>query len=198
MIKPALFAFVAQFAPRFFQARRRTWIAVGVGLLVLFVLLIWAGLALLGWLFGQAQGWMGGAPEAVRGAVKHAEQALPGAREKLGEFVPALKPAPALARRDVSGTDLGPVARYPGLARAYWHREGKQVMIEYTGEADYAAVLDHYAKGFAAQGYVQSVQSATPSAETHEYTKGDERITFKIARLPKGAVSAHIEISSNE
>jgi len=191
MNKPGLFAFAAQFAPRLFQVRRRTWIAVGLGLLVLFGLLIWAALALAGWLFGQAQGWMGAAPEAVRGVMEQAEQAVPGAREKLGEFVPVLKPPQP--RRDVSGTDLGPVARYPGLARTYWHREGKQVTIEYEGEADYAAVLDHYAKGFAAQGYAQSVQSATPSAEMHEYTKGGERITLKIVQLPKGAVSARIE-----
>lgn len=191
MNKPGLFAAAAQFAPRLFQVRRRTWIAVGVGLLVLFGLLIWAALALIGWFFGQAQGWMGGAPEAVRGAVEQAEQAVPGAREKLGEFVPALKPAQP--RRDVSGTDLGPVTRYPEMTRTYWHREGKRATIEYEGEADYAAVLDHYAKGFAAQGYAQSVQSATPAAETHEYTKGSERITRKIAQLPKGAVSARIE-----
>ena len=115
MSKPGLFAFAAQFAPRPFQVRRGTWIAVGVGLLVLFGLLIWAALALAGWLFGQAQGWMGAAPEAVRGAMEQAEQVVPGAREKLGEFVPALKPPQP--RRDVSGTDLGPVARYSGFAR---------------------------------------------------------------------------------
>lgn len=198
MIKSGLFAFAAQFAPRLFQVRRRTWIAIGVGLLVLFVLLIWAGLALMGWLFGQAQGWMGGAPEAARGAIEQVEQALPGAREKLGEFVPALKPVPTLKpepmRRDVSGTDLGPVARYPGLTRTYWQRKGQQVTIEYQGEAHYVTVLDHYAKGFATQGYAQSVQSATPAAETHEYTKGSQRIGLKVAQLPQGVVSAHIEI----
>jgi len=192
MIKPGIFAFAAQFAPRLFQVRRRTWIGVGVGLLVLFGLMIWAGLALLGWLFGQAQGWMGSAPEAVRGAVEQAEQAVPGAREKLGEILPAFKTASP--RRDVSGTDLGPVARYPGLTRTHWQRDGKQVMIEYQGEADYTAVLDHYAKGFAAKGYAQSVQSATLTAETHEYSTGSERIVLKVAQQPKGVVSARIEM----
>lgn len=191
MNKPGLFAAAAQFAPRLFQVRRRTWIAVGVGLLVLFGLLIWAALALIGWFFGQAQGWMGAAPEAARGAMEQVEQVVPGVREKLGEFVPGLKPAQPL--RDVSGTDVGPVARYPGLARTYWQREGKQVTIEYAGEADYAAVLDHYARGFAAQGYAQSVQSATLSAETHAYTKGRERMTLTITQQPKGGVSARIE-----
>ncbi|MHB8915768.1 MAG: hypothetical protein ACYC4K_08150 [Thiobacillus sp.] len=204
MIKSGLFAFAAQFAPRLFQVRRRTWIAVGVGLLVLFILLIWAGLALMGWLFGQAQGWMGGAPEAARGAIEQVERALPGAREKLGKFVPALKPMPTLnpgptpepgpTRRDVSGTDLGPVARYPGLPRTYWQRDGNRVTIEYQGEADYVAVLDHYTNGFAAQGYAQSVQSAAPTGETHEYTKGSQRIGLQVAQLPQGVVRARIEI----
>jgi hypothetical protein len=198
MKKPGPFAFAAQFAPRLVQIRRSTWIAVGVGLLVLFGLLVWAALALISWFFGQAQSWMGAAPEAARGTLAQVEQAVPGVREKLGEFVPALKPggherAATQPLRDVSGTDVGPVARYPGLARTYWHREGKQVTIEYEGEADYVAVLDHYARGFAAQGYVQSVQSATPSAETHEYTKDRERMTLKVTQQPKGGVSARIE-----
>lgn len=184
-------AFAAQFASRFFQIRRRTWIAVGVGLLMLFGLLIWAAVALMGWFFGQAQGWMGAAPEAARGAMGQVEQAVPGMREKLGEFVPALKPSPP--QRDVSGTDLGPVARYPGLARTYWHREGKQVAIEYEGAADYAAVLDHYAKGFAAQGYAQTVQSAQADAETHEYTKDAERLLVKITQKPQDGVSVRVE-----
>lgn len=193
MNKLGLFAFATQFAPQLFQVRRRTWVAVGVGLLVLVGLLIWAAVASIGWFFGQAQGLMGAAPETVRGAMEQAKQAVPGAREKLGEFVPAIKPPQP--RRDVSGTDLGPVARYPGLARTYWHREGKQVTIEYEGEADYAAVLDHYAKGFAAQGFAQTVQSAQPDAETHEYIRGAERVVFKITQTPRDSVSARIETS---
>ncbi len=193
MNKLGLFAFATQFAPQLFQVRRRTWVVVGVGLLVLVGLLIWAAVASIGWFFGQAQGLMGAAPEAVRGAMEQAKQAVPGAREKLGEFVPAIKPPQP--QRDVSGTDLGPVARYPGLARTYWHREGKQVTIEYEGEADYAAVLDHYAKGFAAQGFAQTVQSAQPDAETHEYIRGAERMVFKITRTPRDSVSARIETS---
>ena len=190
MNKLGLFAFATQFAPRLFQVRRRTWVAVGVGLLVLVGLLIWAAVASIGWFFGQAQGLMGAAPEAVRSAM---EQAVPGVREKLGEFVPAIKPPQP--RRDVSGTDLGPVARYPGLARTYWHREGRQVTIEYEGEADYAAVLDHYAKGFATQGFAQTVQSAQPGAETHEYIRDAERVVFKITQTARDSVSARIETS---
>lgn len=84
MKKSGVFAAAAQFAPRLFQVRRRTWIAVGVGVLVLFGLLIWAAVALAGWLFGQAQNWMGAAPGAARGALEQIEQVVPGARAKLG------------------------------------------------------------------------------------------------------------------
>lgn len=197
MNKPGLFGMATQFASRLFQVRRRTWIAAGMGLLVLFGLLIWAALALVGWFFGQAQNWTGAAPEAARGAMEGAmeqvEQVVPGVREKLGAFVPSLNPSPQ--PRDVSGTDVGPVARYPGLVRSNWQREGAQVMIEYEGEADYAAVLDHYVKGFAAQGYAQSVLSATPVAETHEYTKGRERMILTITQQARGVVSARLETS---
>ena len=192
MIRPGLFALAARFAPRLFQVRRRTWVGVGLGLMLLFGLMIWAGLALLGWLFGQAQGLMGNAPETVRGAVEQAEQAVPGAREKLGEILPTFKTTSP--QRDVSGTDLGPVPRYPGLARTQWQREGKLATIEYQGKADYAAVLDHYAKGFTAKGYAQNVQSATPTAETHEYTLDTSRIVLKVAQQPGGMVSARLEI----
>jgi hypothetical protein len=192
MKTPTLLA-AAQFAPSLFQMRRRTWIAAGVGLLALFGLLIWAVLALIGWFFGQVQGWTAAAPEAARGALEQVENAIPGAREKLAELAPALKPAPP--QRDVSGSDLGPVARYPGMSRTYWHREGKQVTVEYEGAADYAAVLDHYVRGFAAQGYAQVLQSATPAGETHGYTKGRERIHLKVAKKPGGGVSVHLDVS---
>ena len=192
MNKLGLFATLSQFAPRLFQVRGRTWVAVGAGLLVLVGLLIWAAIALLGWFFGQAQGWMGAAPEAARGAMEQVERAVPGMREKLGAIMPTLKPA-APPQRDVSGADLGPVARYPALVRTHWQQEGGQAAVEYEGQADYAAVLDHYARGFAAQGFAQSVKSATSQAETHEYTKARERVVLKIAQQPKGGVSVRIE-----
>jgi hypothetical protein len=189
MNKPLLIA-AAQFAPRLFQVRRSTWIGVGVGLLVMFGLLIWAAVALMGWMWGQSQGWM----DKARGALAQVEQVVPGARETLGQFVPALKPE-AKPQRDVSGTDLAPVARYPGMSRTDWQRWGKQVAIEYEGEADYATVIDYYAKGFAAQGFVQAVQSASVTAETHEYTKGNERIGMTIAQKPKGGISVKLNLT---
>ncbi len=190
MSKPALAALLAQFAPRFLQVRRGTWIAIGLGLLTLFVLLIWAAVSLFGWLWGQGKSLTEGAPEAVRSITSQVEQAVPGARETLGELLPALKSEPL--PRDVSGTDVGPVARYPGLARSHWHRDGREITVRYEGRADYVAVLNHYAQAFAAQGYAQNVLSATPDGEEHDYRKGDERVRFRIAQLPQGKVKATI------
>ena len=196
MNKPGLFAAAAQFAPRLFQVRRSTWIAAGVGLLVLFGLLIWAALALISWFFGQVQGWSAAAPEAARGVLetveKQVEQVVPGAQEKLAEVVPILKSGDR-PQRDVTGTDIAPVARYPGLTRTYWHREGRQINEHFEGRADYVAVLDHYVRGFTALGYTQELQSATPESETHAWIKGNQRYLAKIASEPKGMVSVDIE-----
>ena len=186
MSKIGLLALASQFAPRFLQIRRGTWLAIAVGLMGLLVLFAWAAFAIFGWLWGQGKSLTEGAPEAVRIIASQVEQAVPGARETLGDLVPALKPEPP--PRDVSGTDIGPVTRYPGLARSHWHRDGREITVRYEGRADYPTVLDHYAKGFATQGYVQSVMSATPEAETHDYRKGDERVRFEITRLPQGKI----------
>ena len=190
MSKGGLLIMASQFVPRFFQIRRGTWLAIAVGLVALLVMSAWAALSLFGWLWGQGKSLVEGAPEAARTVVAQVEQAVPGARETLGELVPALKPEPPL--RDVSGTDIGPVVRYPGLARSHWHRDGREITARYEGRAEYAAVLDHYARGFAAQGYSQSVLSAAPDGEEHDYRKGDDRVRFKIAQLPQGKVKATI------
>lgn len=185
-----ILSLAVRFAPRFIRVRRGTWIALGLGFLILLFLLIWAALSLLGWLWSQGKSLIGGTPEAIRSIASQVEQAVPGAREALGAVVPTLKPeAPP---RDVSGTDIGPVTRYAGLVRSHWHRDGREITVRYEGRADYTAVLDHYAQGFAAQGFVQNVISATPETEVHDYLKGNERVRFEIARLPQGKVKATI------
>ena len=224
MHKPGLLPYVAQFAPGLFRVRRSTWITVGVGLLVFLGFLIWAAMALIGWLWGQTQNLAGGAPDAVRGTargvVNQVEEFVPGARsvldrvmasvpevretlgrvteqlpvasELLGGILPASKPETSL-QRDVSGQDLGPVARFPGLARTQWQRAAEGAAVDYEGKADYVKVLDYYAKGFVSAGFEQTVQSSTLEAETHQYTKNRERLTLKIAQKPKGLVGVRIE-----
>lgn len=190
MSKGGLLDLASQFAPRFFRIRPGTWLAIAVGLMGLVVLLAWAAFALVAWLWGQGKSVTEGTPEAVRIIASQVAQAVPGARETLGDLVPALRSEPP--PRDVSGTDIGPVTRYPGLARSHWHREGREITVRYEGRADYAAVLDHYARGFASQGYAQSVVSAAPEGELHEYRKGNDSVRFKIAQASQGKVKATI------
>jgi hypothetical protein len=200
MIKPETFARAAQFAPRIFQVQRRTWIAIGLGLLVVFVLLIWAVIALVGWFFSQVQGWGASAPDAARSALDQVEQqvdqVVPGVRaqveQQLGQFVPSLK-AEERPQRDVTGIDLGPVARYPGLARTAWMREGKRAKVKYLGRAEYPAVLAYYASEFKALGYAQHVETATLESETHTYVSGTQRVIVTIDLKPKGLVMVDIE-----
>lgn len=200
MSKLGLLAMAAQLAPRFIKLRRGTWIAIGVGLLLLFGLLIWAAVAVLGWLFGQAQGLAGMAREAAVGPAQavldQVEQVVPGAREqldaRLGTYLPG-QMSETQAVRDVSGEDLGPVPRYPGLARLAWQRHEAGASVEYTGRADFDAVLRHYAEGFAGLGYLQTVQSANREAETHVYTKGSERYSLILRRQGQADVSVRIE-----
>lgn len=200
MNKLGVLAFAAQFAPRMFQVRRGTWIAVGVGLVVLFGLVVWAAVALIGWLFGQASGWLGAARDAAagpaQGVLEQVERMAPGAREQLdahlGDYLPALKGESEPAR-DVSGEDLGPVPRHPGLVRSAWQREGSRMAVEYTGRAEYAAVLDHYTQGYDELGYARTVLSANPDAETHEYARGAERYRLTVARKGRDGVTVRIE-----
>lgn len=192
-MKPlGILALAAQFASRFLQIGRGAWLAIGLGLLTLLVLLIWAAVSLFGWMWGQGKSLTESAPEAVRIISSQVEQVVPGARQVLGDLMPALKPEPPL--RDVSGTDIGPVLRYPGLTRTAWQRDGREITAGYEGHADYVVVLEHYVQAFAAQGYAQNVVSATPEGEAHDYRKGDDRVRFKIASLPQGKIKVSIVV----
>jgi hypothetical protein len=150
----------------------------------------------MGWFFGQARDWSAALPGAARDTLatveRQVEQVAPGASATMSEIVAVLKPEDR-PRRDVSGTDFAPVARYPGLARSHWHREGRQVSVHYEGKADYAAVLQHYIQGFGAQGYAQEVRSATPDAETHAWSKGKLRYVATVSRLSTDVVGVQIE-----
>ena len=87
MNKPGLLAHAANFAPSFLGLRHRTWIGIGVGLLVLIALLIWGALALIGWLWGQTQSLAGTAPNALQGTarsvVEQVKGLVPGAQGML-------------------------------------------------------------------------------------------------------------------
>ncbi len=190
MSQSGFIVLAAQFVPAVFRIRSGTWLALSLGMLGALALLFWGLVSGLGWLWGQTQPLTDAAPEAARSVIAQVENTIPGARDKLAEIMPALKPEPA--PRDVSGTDIGPVARYPGLTRSHWHREGREITVRYEGPADYARVLDHYVRGFAAQGYAQGVLSASPGLEKHEYLKGSDRVAFTLTQLPKDKVKVSL------
>lgn len=94
--------------------------------------------------------------------------------------------------RDVSGTDPIPVARFPGLARTHWQREGQEIRVRYEGKANLASILDHYTKGFAEHAYRQELHAATPGEERHDYLKGSERVGVTFTQLNNSMVSVSI------
>lgn len=202
MNKLGFLAVAAQFLPRLFQIRRGTWFALGAGLMVLMALLTWALFSLGAWLFGQSQNWMQlarqGMAAPAQDVLSQVEQAAPGVvgavTGAVGDYLPAL-PAlkPETPARDVSGQDLGPVPRYPGLVRSAWQGEGARLAVEFSGGADYPAVLDHYVRGFAQAGFAQTVLSASPEAERHEYVRGGERIQLLVSRDGRSAVRVRLE-----
>lgn len=95
-------------------------------------------------------------------------QALAG---QLGSVVNTLagKPLADLPQQDVSGVELVPVTRFPGLIRSAFAAQSDSVTAEYIGSADFNSVLDHYAEGFNKAGYQHEIVSASDSVEVHRY-----------------------------
>lgn len=179
---------------RIFSISRRTWIALTLILVLLMALTIWATISIASWVFGMARDGVNAAPEAVRAATAQVEQVIPGVQEKLGVLVPALKPeAPS---REVSGTDPGPVERFPGLARVEWQRDDQQVRVRYQGRADFSSAIGHYTQGFAAQGFRHNLLSATATEERHEFIKDGEHFRLVFAVRDSDVVS--IELSARQ
>ena len=167
------------------RRRRGLFMGFAGGGLIVFALLIWAGIALLGWMWGTVQPLIGSAPELARSVTAQVEQVSPRIGETLREVIPGATVTPAL---DVSGSHIGPVIRFPGLVRTEWQREGARITVRYEGRAVHASVLDHYRTGFVGQGFTQEVLSASMEAERHVFTKDDEKIEFAIERLEDGRI----------
>lgn len=186
-------ALLSMLASRFFAISRRTWLLVSVALLILATLAIWAAISLAGWLFSVARESATAAPDVARNAAQHIEKVVPGAMQAIEDLRVIGQASPTA--RDVSGTDPIPVARFPGLARTHWQREGQEIRVRYEGKAELAAVLDHYTKGFAEHGYRQELHAATPSEERHDYLKGSERVGVIFTQLENRVVAVSITFS---
>lgn len=184
------FPLFSMLVSRFFAISRRTWLLLSVALLILAALAIWLTISLAGWLFGMAREGVSAMPEVAGSAVQHIEKVVPGAMQAIEDLRVIGQASPPA--RDVSGTDPIPVARFPGLARTHWQREGLEIRVRYEGKADLAAVLDHYTKGFADHGYRQELHTATPSEERHDYLKGSERVGVIFTQLKNSMVLVNI------
>jgi hypothetical protein len=175
---------------RIFSISRRAWIFLSITFFIFLALAIWATFSAAGWLFGITRDGVNAAPDAVRAVTTQVEQVIPGVQEKLGVFLPTLKPEPS--PREVSGTDPGPVSRFPGLARVQWQRDDQKIQVRYEGPADFAGVLKHYAEQFSALGYQQNLLSASINEERHEYVKDSERFSLFFAIRNREIVSVDL------
>lgn len=159
---------------RIFSIKRRTWMLLTAALFVLMALVIWATISAASWLLGIARDGVNAAPEVVRSASSLVEQVIPSIQDKLAVLLPALtQKAPP---REVSGTDPGPVARFPGLLRVQWQHDDQETQVRYEGKVEFADVLKHYVQGFSEHGYRHEIMSTTPAEERHEFIKDSERI----------------------
>ena len=181
--------------------RIRTWLILGTAGFALLGLVVWAGIALLSWLWAQAPvvadagKRLGGEAatqieQAAPGLGDRLEQWVPGLRENVERWVPGLAKAPA---QDVSGTDIGPVPRYPGLVRGHFSRDAGGVEVAYAGSAALDAVLAHYVKGFAADGFAHDVMVATADGERHRFRRGQETFELALARRAGGLIEVRLE-----
>lgn len=180
----------------------RSWIVIGVAAVAVVGLIGWGAVAIVSWLWGQAPGAMDAGKRIGGEAAARIEQAAPGLREQAEKWAPGLAEqlerwVPGLAdsppAQDVSGADIGPVTRYPGLVRSHFARDAQAVEVAYSGRAPFEAVLEHYVKGFTGAGYAQEVLSATPEGERHRFRADRDSFELSLARRPGGLVDVRLK-----
>lgn len=174
------------------KVRARTWLFLGAVVLGILSLLTWAGIALLSWLWGQFPAATETGRRLAGEAMTQIEQVAPGLKEQIGQWVPGLAGEPPAS--DVSGVDVGPVPRFPGLVRSYFARGEKTVEVRYVGRAAFESVRAHYVQGFTAAGYAHEVMNATPEAEHHRFKKDRESIDVLLFRPAEGRVEIRLTV----
>nr|WP_315467930.1 hypothetical protein [uncultured Undibacterium sp.] len=200
--------------PRFGISRKALYWIIGIVLTVT-VLLIWAVIASAQWLLYQgkdaAVDLINGAPKISETVLGKVEQVMPGAKKTLEGAIPEAKEAvegvvpgatgalesvlggldlKRSTQREVSGTDVAPVARYDGLVRIAWDQSG---IAQYEGKADFKQVRHHYSTGFIEQGYTETIVSATQETEVQEYQKGKDRYKLTTTQKSPKVVQLKIE-----
>jgi hypothetical protein len=172
------------------QVRARTWLMLGGAALAVLGLMVWAAIALLSWLWAQAPQAAGTGRQMAGEAMTQIEKLAPGLKEQAAKWLPVAGEAPP--ERDVSGSDPGPVDRFPGLVRSRFARDENVIEVSYAGRADFDAVLTHYVQGFAASGFTQDVLAATAEEERHQFVGASGRFELRIGRRPGGVVEVDL------
>jgi hypothetical protein len=178
--------------PRLFQISKRTWYWIAASVFVLIALLVWVLVVASQWLFQQGHQSLNDiakhAPEITKLVVGHAEGLAPGGKQVVDGMMEKLSLSKA-PKREVSGTDIVPVPRYPGLIRTSWDQSG---IAEYEGNAQFSTVREHYSQGLIALGFSEATISTTQESEVHEYRKNAEQ--FRITTAQKSTSILHIRI----
>lgn len=174
------------------KVRARTWLILGAAVVGILGLTTWAGIALLSWLWGQFPTATEAGRRLAGDAMTQIEQVVPGLKEQIGQWVPDLAENPPTS--DVSGTDAGPVPRFPGLVRSQFARGEKTVEVRYAGRAAFEAVRAHYVKGFAAAGYAHEVMNGAPEAEHHRFKRDEESIDLLLFRQVEERVEIRLTV----
>lgn len=190
--------------------KTRTWVMIAAAIFFVLGLILWAVISLLSWAWAQGGELtetgkrLGGevvaqVGEVVPGVKEQLEQVVPGLKEQLGEWIPEAEKiagmTQAVSPQDVSGADIGPVARFPGLVRSYFARDAQQLEVRYAGSGAFDQVLSHYVQGYTAKGFTQEVMSASAEGEVHRFSQGKESIELSLNRRASGKVEVRIKQS---
>jgi hypothetical protein len=177
------------------KVRARTWLILGAAIVGILGLVTWAGIALLSWLWGLFPTATEAGRRLASDAMTQIEQVVPGLKDEIVQWVPDLVGEPPAS--DVSGVDVGPVPRFPGLVRSYFARGESTIEVRYTGRAPFEAVRAHYIQGFqgfAAAGYAHEVKEATPETEHHRFKRDQESIDLLLLRPAAGRVEIRLTV----
>jgi hypothetical protein len=173
----------------------RTWLLAGLAFTALLGMIVWAGISLLSWLWSQGQSMSENGKQILGAATTQVEQFAPALSEQAGKWLPGLQDqinqwsttlGASVPDNDVSGMDVGPVERYPGLIRSHFFRDGHVVSTSYSGRLPLTPVLAHYVEGFTSAGYAQNVVSASSAAEHHQFVRGREVFDLRLNRRAAG------------
>ena len=164
-------------------------VVAGVVAVIAVVLLVWALITGIGFLWKQVPALTDGGVQIAQDAAKKAEDVFPGLQEKVKEMSPWLAgkvgdilPAGGIPETDIAGEEVTPVPRYPGMIRTAYSLTDQKKTVVYKGKAAYRAVIDFYQKEMAALGFQSKVISASPKQEAYEYRKGTRKLEFRFEK----------------